>query len=108
LEQAGQLVEQLGAAVHEVAAGLDQRVEVTGLVILQFQRAEFGGVIAHQFQKDARVGPIVAGARGREGRAVAGAGDRIDGIDFQPGILQESREGGAAFAFQARRTGRPP
>jgi len=45
-EQAGQLVEHLGAAIHRVAPGLDQGVELAGVFVLGFQRAKLGGVIA--------------------------------------------------------------
>ena len=87
-QQAGDLIEHLGAAVHQVAPGLDQAGQFDRLGILGFQRAEFGGVVADQFEEDAGVAQVVAGTGGGEGRAVTGAGDGVDGIDRDPGVTR--------------------
>ncbi len=101
-QQAGDLVEELGAAVHDVAPGLDQAGQFEGLGILGFQGAEFGSVIARQFQEHARIGQVIAGARGGEGLAVTGAGDGVDGIDRQPGMLDQGVDDGAAAGLDGQ------
>ena len=101
-QEAGELVEDLGAAVHGVAPGLDQAGQFEGLGVLGFQRAEFGGVVAGQFQEDPGVGQVVTGPGGREGAAIAGAGDGVDGINRQPGILDQGVDDGAAAGLDGQ------
>src|SRR6185369_6267063 len=69
------------------------------------QRAQFVGVVAHQFQQDPGIRQVIASPRGGEGRAIASAGERIDRIDFQPRILQEGMNDGAVGRFQPQAYG---
>src|SRR6185436_2150843 len=104
-QQHGQLIEDLSATIDHITTGLNQSVELLRLWILSFQRAELGSVIAHQLQEDARVGQIIAGAGGRKGSAITRAGDRVDGINDQPVVLQQDFEHSPATGLDPKGDG---
>jgi DNA-damage-inducible protein D len=104
-EQAGELVEDLRATVHQIAPGLDQALQGAGAFVLGFEGAEFGRVIADQFEPEARIGGVVFGAGGGKGAAVTGAGEGIDGIDRQPRVREQRGDHGAAAGFDAQGDG---
>ena len=100
-----QLVADLGALVHGLAAQLAERGQAPGQRVFGVQRAELIQVVDQQAQEHLRVGRVVLGAGGREGFADAGAGGRVDGIDGEPGHVEEQVDERAVAGFQRQGDG---
>ena len=104
-DQAAELVEHLLFAIHQVPTGFDQAGQLEGLGVLGLEGAQFGGVVADQFQEQAGIGQVVSGARRSEGFAIASAGHWVDGINRQPGVLDQGVNDRAATGLNGQHDG---